>query len=592
MMTNPQHDTTADRVEQLFKAGRSHEAIDLCRYICQQAEAKPEDWFLYGCISTEVGDNATAIMALEKATMLDPSFFEAQLGLGKCLAATGDSAAAIVSFQKAARLQPDNADVWLLLGVSYGLAKQLVQSEESCRRSLELQPASTQAHFNLANALQAQQKFLEAEAEYEAALKLEPHIAVVWAMLSQVRIGLGKPVEAEAAAVRALSLEPKLGEAHFTLGNILAARDEWKEARDHFLQASKLLPKLPEVHLRLAQILHQLEELSAAIESCQQVLNLDSQSAEAYFLMGECLSFQKVSPHEQKNIVAKVEASYLHAIALNNDHLQAHYRLAFLYITMNRHADVKKHLIEILRINPNDEQAKHLLAAQQGETTATAPATYVARLFDGFADFFDAKMVKSLNYHTPELLRDMVHQLASPSANSLDVIDLGCGTGLCAQFFRGMARTLHGVDLSARMIEKARERAIYDTLEVGDIVTALKARPTGWDLALSADVFIYVGALEEVFAACSVALRPGGFLAFSIEDGDDSDNFILRSSGRYAHATKYIRSLAAKTGFDEVGRRAAFLRHEKGRKMAGYLFLFRRGFSLPESNYQIKYSFN
>jgi predicted TPR repeat methyltransferase len=105
-------------------------------------------------------------------------------------------------------------------------------------------------------------------------------------------------------------------------------------------------------------------------------------------------------------------------------------------------------------------------------------------------------------------------------------------------------------------------------------------------------VFLYVGALEEVFAACCVALRPGGLLAFSIEAGDDSSTFILRSSGRYAHATEYIRSLAAKTGLQEVGRRAVFLRHENGKRMTGYIFLFRRPFSLPESAYRIKYFFD
>lgn len=591
-MSDQQHNTTTGRVEELLSAGRLEEAKDLCRRSCQVSDAGPEDWLLYGCVSADTGDSAMARMALVKATELDPDFVEAQFGLGKLLVALGDNAAAIAPFQKAAQLQPDNAEIWLALGITCGLAEQTVQAEECCRRSLVLQPGSAQAHFNLANALRVQGKLSEAEVEYEATLEIDPTLAIGWSKLSQVRVGLGKSAEAEAAALRALSLDSLLGEAHFTLGNILADRGELEKARDYFRQAVERLPELPDAHLRLAQILHQLEELPAALESCQRVVSLDPGWAEAHFLMGECLSFQQVPPVKRKELSENAEKSYRQAVTLNNDHLQAHYRLVFLYLRWDRNAEAAKHLAEILRINPKDEQARHLLAAQQGSTTATAPPAYVATLFDGFADSFDAKMVETLNYHTPELLCDMVGQLALPSANSLDVVDLGCGTGLCAPLFRGMARRLHGVDLSPLMIEKARERALYDSLEVGDIVAALKSKAFAWDLAISADVFIYVGALEEVFAACGSALKPGGYLAFSIEAGDDSSTFVLRPSGRYAHATEYIRSLAASAGLQEVGRRAAFLRHEHGKKVAGFLFLMRRPFSLPESAYRIKYIYN
>jgi predicted TPR repeat methyltransferase len=269
-------------------------------------------------------------------------------------------------------------------------------------------------------------------------------------------------------------------------------------------------------------------------------------------------------------------------LALNNDDFGAHLVLAFTLKAMKRNDEYDKQLVECLRINPSDGQVRHLLATTRGETTATAPADYVAKVFDGYADNFDAHLVGALNYRTPEHLRDMVSQLAAPAPNSLDVIDLGCGTGLCAPLFRGMARTLHGVDLAPRMIEKARERALYDTLEVGDIVAALKSKTVAWDLAISTDVFIYVGALEEVFTACAAALKLGGFLAFSIEAGDDSETYVLRKTGRYAHASSYIRSLSAATGFKEIERRAVVLRKEGLEDMQGYLFLLRRTADAPQ----------
>jgi predicted TPR repeat methyltransferase len=584
MMTDPQHDTTADRVEQLFRAGRPQEAIDLCRRLCEAPEAKTEDWLLYGCVSADTGDNATAKMALGKAAELDPDSVEAQFGLGKLLAAAGDHAQAMVPLQKAVQLQPDNADIWLTLGITCGLAKQAVQAEECCRRSLALQPGSAPAHFNLANALQAQKKLLEAEAEYEATLEIEPRLATAWSMLSQARIGLGKPAEAEAAATHALSLEPRLGEAHLMLGNLLAARGEMEQARDHFRQAAELLPQFPRAHVRLGQILHHLGDRAGAADSYQRAVDLNPELAQAHFLMGELLNEQK--------FFGKAAMSYRKVLAVNNDHLQAHYRLAFLLVNIGRNAEAAKHFAEIVRLNPHDEQAQHMLAAQRGEKTTTAPASYVASLFDEVADTFDEKLVDTLNYHIPERLHEMVSQLVAPAAKSLDVIDLGCGTGLCAPLFRGMARTLHGVDLSPRMIEKARERNLYDTLEVGDITASLRHKASSWDFVIATDVFVYLGDLGEVFSACASALRPGGLFAFSVESGDDSDTFILRRTGRYAQARAYIRSLATAVGFEEVGHRFAVVRREKGVNVQGHLFLLRRPISLPESAYRIKYFFD
>ncbi len=577
VMTDQRQNTATNRanqllVEGLLVAGRQQEAMGLCRRICQEPGAGPRDWLMYGCLSADTGDIATAKTALKKAVELDPNFVEAQFALGKLLVVAGKLEAAVIRLEKAAQLQPDNADIWLTLGITCGLAKQITKAEEYCRRSLELKPGSAQTLFNLANALQAQGKLSESESEYEKALEIDPAMVAGWSMLAQAKVGLGKFDEAEAAATRALTLDPRMGEAHYTLGLISDELGDPQRARDHFRQAAQLLPKLPDAHWRLGQILMKLKEYPEAAESFQAVLNIDPGIAKVHSAMGD--SFY------QRKLYGRAENCYRKALALNNDYLDVHLGLAFTLRAMKRNDELEKQLVECLRIDPNEGQVRHLLAVLRGETTTTAPADYVAKVFDGYAENFDAHLVGALQYHTPEHLYELLRERVAVAANSLDVIDLGCGTGLCAPLFRGMARTLHGVDLASRMIEKARERALYDTLEVGDIVAALKSKTAAWDLAISTDVFVYVGALEEVFAASSAALKPGGFLAFSIEAGDDSETFVLRNTGRYAHASSYIRSLSAAAGFDEIERRAVVLRKEGLEDMQGYLFLLRRSDAL------------
>jgi predicted TPR repeat methyltransferase len=574
-MANQQHNIApAERanqllVEGLLGAGKQKEAIDLCIRICSGPGAGPRDWLMLGCLFADTANVARAKVALDKAVELDPGLAEAHFALGKLLAATGTPQSAIAQLEKAAELMPDNAQVWLTLGITCGLAKQPGKAEEYCRRSLELQPDSAMARFNLGNALQGQGKLAEAVSEYESAVALDPRMAKAWSMLAQARFGLRQPEEAKQAAQRALTLNPGLGEAHFTLGNALHALGERDQAIESLREAVRLLPRDAKVHLRLGELLFRKGDYAAASDSLFTVTKLTPNSIEAHFHLGLCFI--------NRRMAGRAENCFRRVVAINKDHVRAHYQLALLLGKMGRREESAKHFAEVLRISPDDGTAKHLLAAQRGETTQTAPAGYVKTLFDGFAEIFDTQLLDELQYRAPQELFDFIARHMPSSPGSLDVIDLGCGTGLCGPLFRGVARKLHGVDLSPGMIEKARARNVYDSLEVNDIATSLAGADSAWDMAISTDVFIYVGDLRETFVSVRDALRSGGWFAFSVEADDEADSFVLRSTGRYAHAARYIRSLATEYGFEEVAQHTIELRKEKGNMLMGHLFLLRRG---------------
>ena len=73
-----------------------------------------------------------------------------------------------------------------------------------------------------------------------------------------------------------------------------------------------------------------------------------------------------------------------------------------------------------------------------------------------------------------------------------------------------------------------------------------------FDLVLSADVFIYIGDLAEVFDLTARRLCPGGLFAFSIEVDNRIQEFELRHTGRYVQSLAYIGRLAQVCGFEEV----------------------------------------
>ena len=141
-----------------------------------------------------------------------------------------------------------------------------------------------------------------------------------------------------------------------------------------------------------------------------------------------------------------------------------------------------------------------------------------------------------------------------------------------------MAGRLTGVDLSARMIEKARSLGVYDRLEHGDIIEFLDASHDRWDLVLAADVFIYVGELEPVFARLERAMAEGVF-CFSVEslDGDGAgDGVRLLPSLRYAHSQDYLERLAARHGFEVAAMKHAPVRQEQRQAVEGLYVILRR----------------
>src|SRR5207302_1633468 len=107
-----------------------------------------------------------------------------------------------------------------------------------------------------------------------------------------------------------------------------------------------------------------------------------------------------------------------------------------------------------------------------------------------------------------------------PALRDLDVLDLGCGTGLAGELFRPLSRRLDGVDLSPRMLAQAATRGVYDRLAAGDLLTHLGGTGDRYHLVLAADVFVYLGDLAPVFAAARLVLRAGGWLAFTVEASD------------------------------------------------------------------------
>ncbi|MBT9556746.1 MAG: methyltransferase domain-containing protein [Myxococcales bacterium] len=217
-----------------------------------------------------------------------------------------------------------------------------------------------------------------------------------------------------------------------------------------------------------------------------------------------------------------------------------------------------------------------------GVTPKRMPMSLVRATFDGLADFYDWKLRTYLHYRAPELVAEAIRSTERGRDHGLDVLDLGCGTGLMGPFLRTVASRLTGVDLSERMLDRARERELYDQLIEADFMVWLEGNRHRYDVVVASDVLCYVGDLSPVMELVRARLGSRGRFVFTVEKSEVED-VSLRLTERYVHHERHIRAMAARHHFDVANFVERVLRTQNGRPVDGYVVTLERPPVAPTS---------
>lgn len=386
------------------------------------------------------------------------------------------------------------------------------------------------AFFFEGNALFEKGQLEDAAGRYQAALALVPGRPSVLANLGVTQCRLGRWPEAVATLTQATRADPAHRDAWVALGLSQEALSNWAGAAHALQQGVKLGAATAQLQLSLALCLLRLEQPDEALKALDQALALDPTLAEAWSQRGSVL--------RDAGQYAEAARCFEQALAHGGDE------------TLHRF---------------------YLASVRAGEATpAQPPRAYVEALFDDYAHDFQTHLVQHLKYQAHETL---LAPLRVGGQRFPLVLDLGCGTGLCGQLIRPHADAVDGVDLAQAMVEQARTSGAYRRVEQGDLIGFLRSQTEPADLVIAADVFIYVGALDEVFAAVRQRLQPGGCFAFSVELAGEGQELQLRPSLRYAHSLSYVERLAKTHGFRVRQTWQAPLREDQRKPVMGLYVL-------------------
>lgn len=372
----------------------------------------------------------------------------------------------------------------------------------------------------------------------------------------------------EGALRAAIAANPTDADALMGLGALLTAQDRDRDAADTYRRVLAVNPEHGAALCKLGIILHAYPAFRReAIALLEQALALDARLTDAYHPLAWSLAQ-----------IGRPEVA-----------------------------------VAVLRVwcvaAPNDPVAPYLLAAYSEENVPDrASDELVRKKFDDGAEAFDALLLNRLKYRAPEVLHAHLASVLPPDiGSSLDILDMGCGTGLCASLLRPWARHLVGADLSSGMLDKARARGLYDQLETAELTSFLGQFEARFDVLFASDTLIYFGRVNDIFSNAFTALRSGGWIACTVEklipraasavepvdgeavpgdlaEGTTQDqsptpatvvarDFLLDTTGRYQHSEAYVTSALLAAGFDKPNIIEAEIRVEAGVPIVGLIIV-------------------
>jgi predicted TPR repeat methyltransferase len=480
-------------------------------------------------------------------------------------------------YQQVLALDPHQFDALHLSGVIERQHGNPAQAVELIRQALSIDPQQARAHCNLGAALQDLGQAEAALQSVETALRLDPRYALAWNNRGNTLRRLGRLPDALDSYERALALQAGYPEAWCHRAIVLNDLGRHGDAAASAEQALAARPGYADALQALGNALQALDRFAQAVDAYDAALGsaVPARQAEIWCARGAAL--------KKSGELFRALDSYEHALRCRPDYAMAEHYRANALRALGRHDEAIAAYRRARELGADPAGIDFALAALgEGELPASAPADYVKGLFDQYAGHFDRHLVGVLGYRTPELLNALL-QRHLPAGRPLPcfdaVLDLGCGTGLCAPYLRPLARRLVGVDLSEKMLDNARSLGLYDELAAADITSYLEHTGQGFELVLAADVFVYFGELAPVFAAIRGVLPKGGLFACSVEAMDGAARpgaaYAITPSNRFVHSLAYIDRLAAAAGFTVEERSDAALRSEHGIDVAGHLVLMR-----------------
>ena len=520
--------TRLEHAFQLHRQGKLPEAREAYEELLQEDPDQPELLHALAVLLSQQGQLNDSVYLLQQALLHDPNNTTYQQHLANTYLKLGNTNAAIARYQTLLQTDPNSVEIRFNLSLAYLKNNQWADAKKILEQLQQEQPNQPNVLCQLAQIELNNQAVEQAAALLEQCLEHKPEHLMALHELGTIYLIQGKLTEAESLLNQCYQLNPGYDQVNLHLGHCYLRQNQRDVALQHYLKQIEHGP-CKEAYYNVAVLLMYQERLHDAISYFEKALEHDEEDSD---------------------------------ILLN---------LGGLYLKAGKYEQASNHYQKAQALDPDNPEIQHILAAiTQSDNPGKPPASYLEHLFDQYASHYDQHL-QYLKYQAPQLLLDCIELELSPKPKSLQILDLGCGTGLAGELLKPHAKTLNGIDISQEMVTIAKQKELYDALEVGDLHQKI-AGFSDIDLMIASDVLTYIGDLSDLFAIVKQQLKPGGHFAFTVEKTDEHP-YRLQQTIRYRHHRRYIEELAQQQQFTIITFDNAILRQQKDNPVEGYLVM-------------------
>ncbi|HVY53681.1 MAG TPA: tetratricopeptide repeat protein, partial [Gammaproteobacteria bacterium] len=360
------------------------------------------------------------------------------------------------------KINPNSADAWHALGMIFIEQKDLISGSQFIKKAVDLEPNNPIFQLHLANALKMrglyqdatdllretikhhqdyspaynnlgilhflQNKIAEAIAYYKIAILKDPHYIDAYYNLGLALTKANQLEEATETYQYLIEHAPRHSAGKFQLARIYMQQNSWEKALNLLVALEQDYPEHLETQVNIATCYLKKGELEKSKIHYLKAIELDPTELQALYNVAHILM--------QENKLTEAIYYYEEVVKIDNSNFSAHNNLGAIYIFRQQNELALKHFQAAHRLQPENTYITHIIKIlTQDSQLLTSPPAYISSLFDYYADHYEQHLLNALHYQAPQVLLNAFLTTSAPD-DKLNILDIGCGTGLCGQLFK------------------------------------------------------------------------------------------------------------------------------------------------------------
>lgn len=269
----------------------------------------------------------------------------------------GDDTLAMSDIKEAIRLKEDQGLYYFMYGnIAYQL-NEIAEAQTAMRRAIELMPQEKAPYLRLARMQFDLKDFESTNKTLESLSKAAGELPESYFMFGLIKKEIGDTASAIGNFQKVVAIDNDYYDAYMQLGLLLGAQKN-KLGIDYLNNAHRLDPKSTEALYARGKLYQDLGMYKLAVADYDKIITLNPDYAAAYYNVGwinfRVEQFESAIEYFNKAIIA------------DEEYADAYYMRGLSYQAYGNNTEAKRNYEACLKLNPNHNLAKEMLALVKG----------------------------------------------------------------------------------------------------------------------------------------------------------------------------------------------------------------------------------